>query len=247
MAGAASCQFAQTGLIGWPMSIWRKISEAVAGAGGSLLNLLMRLTGTTGPRDPEHSVAFTIGMVALGAKMAKADGHVSDKEVAAFQQVFTVAPEDLGNVVRVFNLAKQDVAGYEAYARQIARLFEGRRDVLEDVIDGLFHIAKADGVVHQSEIDYLKSVTAIFGLESCFECLKARHLEPDKADPYVILGLACSANDTEIRAQYRQLVRDNHPDRHMAAGLPEEMIAIATDRLASINAAYDQIALERGL
>lgn len=229
------------------MSIWQTISEVVANVGDSLLTVLSRITGQPRARDPQSSVAFTIGMIALGAKMAKADGVVTADEVAAFRQVFQIQPEELTNVARVFNLAKQDVAGYDAYARQVARLFTDRPEVLEDVMDGLFHIAKADGVVKDEELEYLESVAGIFGLENRFRCIKARHIEAEENDPYEVLGIEPCALDNELRQHYRQLVRDNHPDKHIAAGVPEELIAIATERLAAINSAYDLVARERGL
>ena len=229
------------------MSIWQTISEVVANVGDSLLTVLSRITGQPRERDPQSSVAFTIGMIALGAKMAKADGVVTADEVAAFRQVFQIQPEELTNVARVFNLAKQDVAGYDAYARQVARLFTDRPEVLEDVMDGLFHIAKADGVVKDEELEYLESVAGIFGLENRFRCIRARHIEAEENDPYEVLGIEPCALDNELRQHYRRLVRDNHPDKHIAAGVPEELIAIATERLAAINSAYDLVARERGL
>jgi DnaJ like chaperone protein len=229
------------------MSIWQTISEALATVGDSLLTVLARITGQTRERDPQSSVAFTIGMIALGAKMAKADGVVTADEVTAFKQVFQVQPEELANVARVFNLAKQDVAGYDAYARQVARLFTDRPEVLEDVMDGLFHIAKADGIVRDEELAYLESVAGIFGLQHRFRCIKARHIKAKENDPYEILGIEPCAADDELRKHYRRLVRENHPDKHIAAGVPEELIAIATDRLAAINSAYETVARERGL
>ncbi len=229
------------------MSIWQVISDTVAAVGDSLLAVLSRITGQPRERDPQSSIAFTIGMIALGAKMAKADGVVTRDEVAAFKQVFKIQPEELGNVARVFNLAKQDVAGYDAYARQVARLFTHRPEVLEDVMDGLFHIAKADGVVKDEEMAYLQSVAGIFGLDHRFRCIRARHIKAEENDPYEILGIEPCVLDDELRQHYRRLVRDNHPDKHIAAGVPEEMISIATDRLAAINSAYDTVARERGL
>ena len=229
------------------MSIWQTISEAVSNLGNSVLAVLSRITGQPREADPQHSIAFTIGMIALGAKMAKADGFVTHDEVAAFKEVFHVRPEEMHNVARVFNLAKQEVAGYEAYARQVARLFSSQPDVLEDVMDGLFYIAKADGVVHDAELAYLKSVCGIFGLTHRFRCIRARHIKAAEDDPYIILGIEPCAEDDEVKQHYRRLVRDNHPDRHIAAGVPEEMINIATDRLAAINSAYETVARERGL
>src|SRR6059036_1243617 len=132
------------------MSIWTRIAEAVSAIGDSLGSFLQKLAR---PRAsaPEKSIAFTIGMIALGAKMAKADGVVTKAEVEAFRQVFHIPERDLAGVARVFNLAKQDVAGYDSYARQIARLFKPGSPILEDVLDGLFHIAKADNSVHPAE------------------------------------------------------------------------------------------------
>jgi DnaJ like chaperone protein len=228
------------------MSIWSRISQAISVIGDSVSTFLAKISQ---PRsNPEMSIAFTIGVIALGAKMAKADGVVTGDEIAAFKQVFRVPERELAGVARVFNLAKQDVAGYDAYARQLARLFAQRPQVLEDVVDSLFHIAKADGAVHERELVFLESVAEIFGFTPRdFVRIKARHLAPAKDDPYVILGLESFASDQEVRKHYRKLVREHHPDKHVAAGMPPEMIDVATERLARINAAYEVIALERGL
>ena len=196
---------------------------------------------------PEKSVAFTVGMIALGAKMAKADGVVTDVEIRAFKQVFHVPDSDLPAVARLFNLAKQDTAGYETYARQIAQLFAPRTPILEDVLDGLFHIAKADDALHPGEDGYLASVAQILGFsEADYAHIRARHVDSTD-DPYLVLGLARDVDDDALRARYRALVREYHPDRHIAAGVPEEMIEIATARLQKINEAYDRISKARGL
>jgi DnaJ like chaperone protein len=229
------------------MSLWSRIIEALAGFGDSVSEFFQRLAKKR-PSRPEKSLAFTIGMIALGAKIAKADGVVTSNEIRAFKDVFRVPPEELSNVARVFNLAKQDVAGYETYARQVARLFSAKHDILEDVLDGLFHIAKSDGLIHDGELRYLARVAEIFGFDAReFAGLKARHLRAPSDDPYSVLGLDPGAADAQVKSRYRALVRDNHPDRHIAAGMPKELIAIATERLAAINAAYDAIARERGL
>lgn len=196
----------------------------------------------------ERQIAFTIGVIALGAKMAKADGQVTRDEVTAFRQIFHVPASEMENVARVFNLAKQDIAGYEAYAGQLAQLFGPQAEILEDVIDGLFHIAKADGVVHPKELEFVEHVARRFGfVGSEFERICARHIKPDEGDPYVVLGLSRDADDAEVKRVYRKLVRENHPDRMIARGVPEEFVTIATDRLARINVAYERIEAERGL
>ena len=93
------------------MSVWTRIAEILSDVGESIASVLQRLAGA-GNHPPENSLAFTIGMIALGAKMAKADGVVTGSEVKAFRQIFHVPPHELPHVARVFDLAKQDVAGF---------------------------------------------------------------------------------------------------------------------------------------
>ena len=195
------------------------------------------------PRD----VVFTTGLVALAAKMAKSDGVVTESEVEAFGRVVVVEDAARPGVEWLFDLAKGTSSGFEAYARQLASAFRDEPALLEDVLDGLFHIAKADGAVHEAEERYLRAVAEIFGYdEGAFRRIAARHVRLAE-DPYLVLGLEADAEDATIKAAYRALVMENHPDRAIARGLPEEAVAITTRRLAAINAAYDRIAGERGL
>jgi DnaJ like chaperone protein len=218
------------------MTVWARISETVTGIGDSISSLIGLGHGQDKP--PEKSMAFTIGMIALGAKMAKADGVVTDDEVKAFAQVFHVPEKDRPAVQRVFNLAKQDVAGFDSYALQVAKLFELKSSVLESVLDGLFHIAKADGVVHENELLYLESVSEIFGFEKIdFARIRSRHVSL-KDDPYEVLGLEPGVGFALIKSKYKSLVKELHPDRQIAAGVPAEMVKLATDRLSRINDAY---------
>lgn len=224
------------------MSLWTRITAALAQIGTSIGSYLSQIAE---PKPPEKTLAFTIGMIGLGAKMAKADGRVTWHEVEAFKRVFHVPQKDMANVARVFDIAKQDVAGFETYARQVARLFGAKSEVLEDVLDGLFAIAKADDHLHEKEISYIARVAELFGFaDSDFESIRARHAAGD--DPYAILGVARDDEVAVIKARYRQLVRDNHPDLHIAKGVPQEMVEIATLRLQKINAAWDRIEKARG-
>jgi DnaJ like chaperone protein len=227
------------------MSIWQKIADSVAAIGTSVATFLGQIVRARAT-PPEKSLAFTIGMIALGAKMAKADGIVTEVEVQAFKRVFNVPDKDIPAVARVFNLAKQDVAGYESYARQIARLFHAKSVILEDVLDGLFYIAKADDALHRAELHFLEQVAAIFGFdEQDFVRIRARHVAGEIEKPYSVLGLPSNSPIEDIKSRYRKLVRDNHPDKHIAAGVPPEMIALATQRLQKINEAYAMILKER--
>lgn len=191
--------------------------------------------------DPRDSVTFTIAMIALSAKLAKADGRVNRNEVAAFREIFTIDPGQEKALARVFDLCRQDVAGYREYARQIVRLFGRGAPILEDIMDALFHVALSDGGYHPEEDEYIEDVGRIFGLTPrCMARLKARHV-PDYWDPFSVLGVEPSAGPEAIRVRYRELVRRNHPDVLTANGLPEEMLEIANQRLADINRAYSEI------
>jgi len=184
----------------------------------------------------------------LGAKMAKADGVVTRDEVRAFREVFQIPPDEVRNVGRVFDMARKDASGYEPYARQVARLFSDNSAVLEDLLHGLFHIAKADGVVHPAEIAFLKGVAEIFGFDELdFQRIRAHHMAADAADPYVILGVPHDADDDEVRRAYRRLIREHHPDRLIAEGLPQEFIDLGSQKMAHINDAYERVRRQRGI
>lgn len=227
------------------MSIWTRITAAIAALsqGEGLAAVFDHLRPN---RAPEKSVAFTIAVIALGAKMAKADGQVTKGEVAAFRRVFTIPKEDEAAAARVFNLARQDLAGFDAYARKIKAMFgEDDREVLMDLMDGLFHIATADGEFHPAEDAFLFEVAQIFELQGCcYRSLRAKHVE-GKADPYDVLGVDPSASLDTARAAWRRAVKENHPDIAIAHGLPPEAIRLAEDRLRAVNQAWEDIASRR--
>ena len=225
------------------MNLWSRISEALAALrrGEGLASIFDRLRTA-----PERSVAFTIAVIALGAKMAKADGTVKRDEVTAFREVFAIPPGEEANAARVFNLARQDVAGYDAYARRIARMFGPGDPVLIDLMEGLFHIAMADGVYDPREDAFLRDVAGIFGLsERCFRCLKARFVPDAPADPYEVLEVSPDAPMPEIRKAWARAVRESHPDRMIARGVPEEAVRLAEGRMQAINEAWEEINRDR--
>ncbi|MHA1599591.1 MAG: TerB family tellurite resistance protein [Alphaproteobacteria bacterium] len=241
------------------MSIWGKILGGAAGfaLGGPLGALMgavaghavdkMRASGDGEAGDATKRIAFTIAVIALGAKMAKADGKVTRDEVDAFKRVFQIPPEEAKNVGRVFDQARRDVRGFEAYAQQIARMFANNPAVLEELLDGLFHIARADGHISEEELAYLRQVSEIFGLDVArWERVRAGNMGPGQSDPYEILGVSRDAADTDIKTAYRKLVRENHPDRLVAQGMPQEFIDLANEKLATINNAYDNVQKSRG-
>ena len=221
------------------MSIWTRIARVLASlsAGEGLSAIFDRLRGS-----PERSVAFTIAVIALGAKMAKADGRVTRDEVTAFREVFHIAPEDEAQAARLFNLARQDVAGFDAYARRIRRMFPPDSRIFEDLLEGLFHIALADGDYHADEEGFLAQVAGIFSLdERRFRRLRARFVAGADTSPYDVLGVTPDMDFEEIRKVWRDQVRETHPDAVTARGLPEEAVKLAGKRLADLNRAWGEI------
>ena len=225
--------------------VWQKLAQFLGsfsqrtGVAGHVANILDPDTWLPGGRD----AAFTLALIALSAKMAVADGAVTASEVRAFNATVEIAKGSEPQVERLFNLAKQDVAGYDAYARKVARFFSDTPDTLEHVLDSLFFIATADGLVHEAELDYLRDVSGIFGFDDArFEQIASQHVMlGSDVDPYTVLGLSHDAPPEEVRRVYRLLVAEHHPDRLIAKGVPEDLIDVATARMAAINLAYQAI------
>lgn len=221
------------------MTLWDRIAAALSAlaSGEGLTAIFDRLRA-----PPERSVAFTIAVIGLGAKMAKADGRVTRDEVAAFREVFTIPEEEAAHAARVFDLARQDVAGYEEYARRIKLMFGRDKETLCDLVEGLFHIALADGTYHQDEDAFLTRVAEIFGISpATFRRMRARFVPDAAPDPHDVLGVAPDAPLAEKKRAWRRLVRETHPDRMMARGVPREAVQMAERRLVAINKAWDAI------
>lgn len=229
------------------MSIWTNLGALASRITAPSLNAITETLRSAFSGDPElrRQVAFSVAMIALSAKMAKADGVVTRAEIGAFHEIFHVPAKEKRNVARLYRLAQQDVAGFEAYAAQMAKLCGSGAPncrMLEDILDGLFHIAKSDGLIHERELGYLSRVAEIFEIdEAHFERIVARHAVGGEGDPFLVLGVSHDATKAEVTGRYRQLVAENHPDKLIGRGFPAEFIRIANDRMAAINAAYAAI------
>jgi DnaJ like chaperone protein len=221
------------------MSIWTRISEAISAlAAGEGLSAVFEKLRTS----PEKSVAFTIAVIALGAKMAKADGHVTRDEVTAFREIFQIPEGEEANAAKLFNMARTDVAGYDDYARKIKSMYGEDDSALCDLMEGLFHIAMADGEYHPNEDVFLHNVSDIFGFdERRFTRIRAQFVPDAERDPYDVLGVAPDAPLATIKSAWRKRVVETHPDQMIARGVPEEAIKIAEKRMIQINRAWEQI------
>jgi DnaJ like chaperone protein len=222
------------------MSFWRNISRLAAKrAEEPDCGCPAGLPGS----DPQFSAAVT----ALGAKLARADGRADGDEYGAFSEVFQPEGDRSARQVRrLYDLSSQTTRGYESYARQLQRRYSGCPQLLEDVLDGLFHIAKSDGAFTSREEDYLRRVAELFGIPHlAFRRIMATHIGAPADDPYVVLGVKPDASEADIRAAWRRALSAAHPDRVLARGLPPEYLEVAEAKAAAINAAFDQVMRER--
>lgn len=220
------------------MSLWRKLTHFIAGRPDPFDCEIEEC----GPGRRVDHADFAMALIGLGAKMAKADGVVTTDEIAAFRQVFRAPKEGEEAIARLFNLAKETTLGFEGYAQRLARRFRAHPAVLEDVLDGLFHIAKADGRVTASELTFLETVADIFGFsEREYRRIRMGHVGLPEDDPWLILGIDPDIDEAGLKRAYRRIAAQNHPDALVARGAPPEMQRLADEKMAMINAAYAQI------
>jgi DnaJ like chaperone protein len=196
---------------------------------------------------------FSICVVVLSAKLAKCDGSVKREEIDAFKRQFRIPPEGVRDIGRLFDQARDSADGFDAYAAQLGDAFSDNRGMLEDVLAALFVIARSDGPLNRAELDFLSRTHRAFELDQA-AWDRARGAAPrqpapsaSEPDAYAVLGVARSATAEEVRATWRRLMRENHPDSLAARGVPAEFIARANEKVARINAAWDRIKRERGL
>ena len=259
------------------MAIFGKIVGGVLGfaLGGPLGALLGAVAGHglldrsrsraaasgNGTAEADAGVVFALGVIALSAKVAKADGTVTRDEIRTFQRLFPFDPDERGRIAHLYNEARRSADGFEAYAGQVRGALAGKPELLAEVVDALYAIAAADGELHPAEEDMIARIGAVFGLgEYEMASLRARHAAGHgsqsgagsagnrgngAADAYAVLGVEPGATDEDLRAAHRKLVRTYHPDRLVSKGLPEEFMALANDRLAAVNAAYETVRKER--
>lgn len=196
-------------------------------------------------RLPEKDPAFSSAITALSAKLLRKDRRGSAGAFEAFSQVFPATSGSGGQVRRFFGLAGQTTLGLEGYAESLARRYRGCPKVLERALDGLFRMAKSDGVVTGEEMAILERVSTLFGITPLgFRRLSARHLGRGD-DPYSLLHVEPDAPDEEVRAAWKAAVVAWHPDRLAGRGESAEAVARAEEATKSLNAAYEEVMRER--
>ena len=235
------------------MAIWGSLIGGMIGLslGGPFGMLLGSLIGGKISRARSRSgfgtfaqpqQIFALSLIVLSAKLSKADGQVSKEELIAVKDKLKIPENELDQVGKIFNKAKEESAGYEQYAQQIAQIYKGNVNVLEEVINILFYIAEADGNISNSEVKMIGHIAQIFGLnEIQFNSIKESRKSSDKINPYIVLESNPDEKLEIIRKRYLKLSKEHHPDLLMSKGVPHEVIEESKRKMRSINSAWDQI------
>lgn len=235
------------------MSIWGSliggmIGLSLGGPIGMLLGSILggkisRARARGGFRDIGQSQRiFALSLIILSAKLSKADGQVSREELIAVKDKLKIPENELDEVGKVFNKAKQESTGYEPYAQQIAQFYRGNLNVLEEVINVLFYIAESDGHVSVEEEKMIENIAYIFGLtQAQYLSIKESRKTSDKQNPYMVLESSPNDNLQTIRKRYLKLSKEHHPDLLLSKGVPNEVIEESKKTMRSINSAWDQI------
>ena len=235
------------------MSIWGSliggmIGLSLGGPFGMLLGSLIggkisRARSGGGFRSfAQPQQVFALSLIVLSAKLSKADGQVSREELIAVKDKLKIPENELDQVGKIFNQAKQENTGYEPYAKQIAQIYKGNINVLEEVINILFYIAEADGNVSDSELRMIEHIAKIFGLnEAEINSIKESRKSSDKINPYIVLESNPSDDIQTIRKRYLKLSKEHHPDLLLNKVVPKEVIEESKKKMRSINSAWNQI------
>ena len=185
---------------------------------------------------------FALSLIVLSAKLSKADGQVSKEELIAVRDKLKIPENEINNVGKIFNKAKEESSGYEPYAQQIAQIYKNNLNVLEEVINILFYIAESDGNVSQSELNMIQHIAQIFGLnQSQFNSIKESRKNSDKLNPYIVLESKPEEDLQTIRKKYLKLSKEHHPDILISKGVPKEVIEESKKKMRAINSAWGQI------
>jgi len=209
-------------------------------------------TRTRGFNPLEAQQTFMIAMISLAAKVAKADGSVSQAEVKSFDKFLKdqlgMAAAERRVAARIFNEARDSNIPAEDFARQIRQLMGHQPARLRDLISLLMSIAMADGRFHEAEERLIKSIAREMGLTDRDYEEAASMFNPQVSldASYTVLGVTMGATDDEIKKAYRKLAKEYHPDVVANKGMGEDFQKFAAEKMRAVNAAYDSVKEARG-
>ena len=185
---------------------------------------------------------FALSLIVLSAKLSKVDGQVSREELIAVKDKLKIPDSELDQVGKIFNKAKEESTGYEPYARQIAEVYKGNLNIMEEVINTLFYIAESDGNVSDKELEMIEDIARIFGLNDIqINGIKESRKSSDKLNPYIVLESKPEDSLDTIRKRYLKLSKEHHPDLLMSKGVPQEVLDESKAKMRAVNSAWSQI------
>ena len=199
----------------------------------------------------KSQLAFFVAAFSMLAKLAKADGQISEKEIDSIRG-FMVTDLNLDaksqNVaIRIFNAALQSPEPFSGFAVQFYNQFQSQPQILELMIDILLRVSVADGQMSQREENYILEAVNIFQCNpENYQRLKSKYVD-NFQKYYATLNSEKNDSNELIKKQYRKLVFEYHPDKIASKGLPEEFTKFANDKFREIQEAYDMVRKERGM
>ena len=201
-------------------------------------------------------------LVSLLAKVAKSDGRVSELEARLITQVLDDLSQKVSGVsgVReylkeVYNSQKENVDNAYETARNYKRSFNLNYDTCVARLTFFLNLAYIDGEFNKSEQDIIRNIAYGFGIDKetldeiifKFDSFYGSRFGADhdeisqENDAFEVLGLSKNASLDEIKARYKELVRQYHPDILMGRGESKEVIERSTKKLQEINEAYGRL------
>ncbi|GAN59710.1 hypothetical protein ACI01nite_18350 [Acetobacter cibinongensis] len=217
---------------------------------GAATFMAAKLAAAMGKKEQLYGLSSVI----LCAKLAKCDAPVNRREINAFKARFRVPDENMRELGRLFDMSRQRTDDFEGFARELGHAYATEKQPLEDLMGVLFGIARADLApdepLTKEELHFLQRVHALFGLSrGAWERAEQGRARPSmmEDDAYVIMGIESSASNEEIRAHWKMLVRQYHPDVMTARNASPAEIEAASAKISRINAAWDVIKRDRGL
>ena len=235
------------------MAIWGSLIGGMIGfsLGGPFGMLLGSLIGGKMSRSrsgggfrsfAQPQQIFALSLIVLSAKLSKADGQVSREELIAVKDKLKIPDSELDQVGKIFNKAKEESTGYEPYARQIAEVYKGNLNIMEEVINTLFYIAESDGNVSDKELEMIEDIARIFGLNDIqINGIKESRKSSDKLNPYIVLESKPEDSLETIRKRYLKLSKEHHPDLLISKGVPQEVLDESKAKMRAVNSAWSQI------
>jgi DnaJ like chaperone protein len=229
----------------------------------------------TGPRADPATVRRVFFRAAFGVMghVAKADGRVSEQDIAAARRIFrqfNLGEADTRAAMEFYTQGKSGGYDLDGALRELADACRGREEVLRMFLeiqmraallgDGLagatravlLRIAEALGIgamefAHLEILARLQAQAAGFGPQAAGGARPESPRRSTLADAYEVLEVPASATDAEVKRAYRRLMSRHHPDKLVARGLPESMLEVAKQKTQAIQAAYERIREARGM